>query len=95
MGMEATFRKIIREENEKHLQDIKKLLDSHGYNEVPRFLKVPEAAEILRIGVTATYELCNQAEYNGFPAIREGRRIRIPYTALMNWIDQRARQAIS
>lgn len=92
--MEEAIRRIIREENEKHLQDIKHLLDKHGYNEVPRFLTVPEAAEILRIGRTATYELCRKSEYNGFPALREGNKIRIPYTALMNWIDQETKQVI-
>lgn len=94
MTFEDTIRQIIREENEKHLQDIKVLLESHGYKEAPRFLKVKEAAEILRIGITATYELCRQSEHNGFPAIREGSKIRIPYTALMNWIDQQTKQAI-
>lgn len=92
--MEESIRRIIREENEKHLEDIKCLLSQHGYNEVPRFLKVPEAAEILRIGLNATYELCQQSGHNGFPAIRERGKIRIPYTALMNWIDQQTNLAI-
>lgn len=94
MSMENAIRKIIREENEKHLHDIKDLLEKHGYNEVPRFLKVPEAAKILRIGKTATYELCQQSDHNGFPCIREGNRIRIPYTALMKWIEQRVEKVI-
>ncbi|SEP57734.1 DNA binding domain-containing protein, excisionase family [Virgibacillus subterraneus] len=94
MTFEESIRQIIREEIEKHLDDIKHLLESHGYNEVPRFLKVPEAAEILRIGKTATYELCQQAEVNGFPCIRDGNKIRIPYTALMNWIDQQSKHAM-
>ncbi|MUK89120.1 helix-turn-helix domain-containing protein [Ornithinibacillus sp. L9] len=92
MTFEDTIRQIIQEENEKHLDNIKRLLESHGYHEAPRFLTVPEAAEILRIGKTATYELCRQSENNGFPAIREGHKIRIPYTALMNWIDQQTNQ---
>lgn len=95
MSMEELIRKIVREENEKHLQDIKKLLVSHGYKEVPKFLTVPEAAEILRIGRTATYELCQRSEQNGFPCLRDGNKIRIPYNALMNWIEQRTNQAIS
>mgnify|MGYP001163261047 FL=1 len=94
MSMEEAIRRIIREENERHLQDIKKLLETHGYKEVPRFLTVPEAAEILRIGRTAAYELCQQSEHNGFPCIRDGHKIRIPYNALMNWIDQQTNQAI-
>lgn len=88
MSIEESIRQIIREENEKHLQDIRLLLESHGYKKAPRFLTVPEAAEILRIGRTAAYELCRQSDHNGFPCIREGKKIRIPYQALMNWIDQ-------
>lgn len=94
MSMEEAIRQIIREENERHLRDIEKLLESHGYRKTPRFLTVPEAADILRIGRTATYELCRQSEHNGFPCIREGNKIRIPYNALMNWIDQKVNQAI-
>ena len=94
MSMEESIRRIVREENEKHLQDIKRLLESHGYNEVPRFLTVKEAAKILRFGITRTYELCQQSKHNGFPAIRDGNKIRIPYTALMNWIEQQTKQAI-
>ncbi|WP_202882518.1 helix-turn-helix domain-containing protein [Gracilibacillus saliphilus] len=90
MSMEESIRQIIREENEKHLENIKELLQSHGYKESPRFLTVREAAEILRIGRNATYELCHQSEHNHFPVIREGNKIRIPYTALMNWIDKQA-----
>lgn len=94
MSMEESIRQIIREENEKHLEDIKMLLNHHGYKEIPKFLTVPEAAKILRIGRTSTYELCRQSEHNGFPAIKEGQKIRIPYSALMNWIDQKTNQAI-
>lgn len=92
--MEESIRKIIREENEKHLKDIQNLLESNGYKETPRFLKVPEVAEILRIGRTTAYELCRQSEHNGFPVIKDGQKIRIPYNALMNWIDQQTNLAI-
>lgn len=94
MSMEEMIRKIVREENEKHLEDVKYLLSSHGYNETPQMLKVPEAAKVLRIGVTATYELCHQSEANGFPCFREGNRIRIPYNALIDWIDENSKQVI-
>lgn len=96
MSMEDTIRRIIREENEKHLDDIKCLLESHGYKEAPKMLTVKEAAKILRKGITATYELCRQSEYNGFPAIQEveGSPIRIPYNALMNWIEQQTKHVV-
>lgn len=93
MSMEEAIRQIIREENEKHLHDIKCLLESHGYTEAPVMLTVKEAAGILRKGITATYELCRQSKFNGFPAIQEdeGAPIRVPYTALLNWIDQQTK----
>lgn len=96
MSMEEAIRRIVREENEKHLEDIKCLLESHGYKEVPKFLSVREAAKIMRMGRTSTYELVKQKEHNGFPAFREseGAPIKIPYTALMNWIDQQVKQVI-
>ncbi|WP_174615248.1 helix-turn-helix domain-containing protein [Virgibacillus ihumii] len=94
MSFEDTIRQIVREENEKHLNNIKKLLKEHGYQEAPRLLKVPEAAQILRIGRTATYELCHQSEHNGFPCIREGNKIRIPYTSLMNWVEEQTKDVV-
>ncbi|GIO23931.1 helix-turn-helix domain-containing protein [Oceanobacillus sp. J11TS1] len=93
MSMEESIRQIIREENEKHLRDIERMLQSHGYKNTPRFLTVPEAAEILRVGKSAVYELCRQSKHNGFPSIKEAEKIRIPYSALMNWIDQQIKQA--
>lgn len=96
MSMEESIRRIIREENEKHLRDIECLLESHGYKEAPKMLTVKEASKILRKGITATYELCRQKEFNGFPAFQEaeGGPIRIPYNALMNWIDQQTKHVV-
>lgn len=93
MSMEETIRKIIREENQRHLQEIKHLLENHGYHEAPRTLSVKETAEILGLGLTKVYDLVNNDE-TGFPHIRAGGRIVIPYNALMNWINQRVNQAI-
>ncbi|MGJ9460323.1 helix-turn-helix domain-containing protein [Oceanobacillus sp. CF4.6] len=94
MSFEETIRQIIREENEKHLEDIKCLLNSNGHQEIPKMLTVEQAAKILDFGLNKTYELIHQAEHTRFPFIRDGRKIRIPYSALMNWIDQQAKQAI-
>jgi len=96
MSMEEAIRRIVREENEKHFGEIKSLLGSliHKEDEIPRMLKVPEAAKVLRIGLTATYELCQQAEHNGFPCFKEGNRIRIPYHALIDWIDEQVKQVV-
>lgn len=94
MSIEESIRQVIREENEKHLNDIKCLLADHGYNSTPRFLTVEEAAKILRCGITKTYEMCRQAETTNFPAKRVGGRYKISYTALTNWIDQQDQQAM-
>jgi predicted DNA-binding transcriptional regulator AlpA len=91
--MEETIRQIVREENEKHLEDIKCLL-KQGHNEKPRFLTVSEAAKTVGLGKTAIYELCRQSSYNGFPCIKETNKLLIPYTSLIEWMEQRANQAI-
>ncbi len=93
MSMEESIRRIIREENEKHLEEIKCLL-KQGHNDTPRFLTVPEAAEVVNLGKSAIYELCKQSSYNGFPCIKETNRLLIPYTSLIEWMEQRANQAI-
>lgn len=94
MSMEESIRQIIQEENKQHLEDIKRLLESHGYQEAPRTLSVKEAASILGFGITKTYEMIQRGDETGFPFIRDGGRIIIPYNALMKWIDQQTNQAI-
>ena len=91
MTMEEVIRRIVREENERHLEEIKSLLDSYIGDEVPKTLSVKEAAEILGFGINKTYELIHRAEETKFPHIRDGKRIRIPYQALINWMNERAR----
>lgn len=43
--------------------------------DLPRFLTVPEAAAVLRLGLTATYEAITRGQ---IPAVRFGRKIRVP-----------------
>ncbi len=54
-----------------------------------RFLRVDEAARILRIGRSAAYEQANRwIETNGqcgLPAVKVGRMIRIPAAVLEAW----------
>ena len=50
MSMEEMIRQIVREENEKHLQDIKRLLESYSLNDEPKTISVKEAAKILGFG---------------------------------------------
>jgi len=94
MSMEEMIRQIVREENEKHLQDIKRLLESYSLNDEPKTISVKEAAKILGFGVNKTYEMIHQAEHTGFPHIRDGKKIRIPYQAFIAWMNERAKQAI-
>jgi excisionase family DNA binding protein len=53
------------------------------------FLRVDEAADILRIGRSAAYELAHQwiatSGARGIPAIKVGRMIRIPKAAFERW----------
>jgi excisionase family DNA binding protein len=46
---------------------------------LPAFLTVPEAAQILRLGRSAAYEAVARGE---LPAVRFGRRLRVPRHAL-------------
>lgn len=95
MSMEESIRRIVREENEKHLDDIKCLLDSYLHEEdEPKTLSVKEASAILGFGINKTYEMIQQAESTGFPHIRDGSRIRIPYQAFVYWMNETAKQVI-
>lgn len=85
MSFEDTIRQIIREENERHLEQIRKLLKEHGVQDKPKLLTVEEAAKILKMGKSSVYELTHRID---FPVIRDGRKVRIPYSALINWIER-------
>ena len=56
---------------------------------VPLFLRVAEAARVLRISKTAAYELANEwiatGGAAGMPAIRVGRMIRVPIETFCDW----------
>ncbi|HBG01891.1 MAG TPA: DNA-binding protein [Firmicutes bacterium] len=56
------------------------------------FLTVSELTELLRIGRSSAYELCNS---NQFPVLRVGKTIRIPKKGLHDWIDEQAQQKCS
>lgn len=48
---------------------------------------VAEAAKLIGIDKHAVYCLCKTDD---FPSITIGRRVLIPYTSLVNWLEQKA-----
>lgn len=52
-----------------------------------RVLTGNEAAKILDVSKPTLYRLC---QTEGFPCIRVGRAIRIPYDALLRWMEESA-----
>jgi hypothetical protein len=62
------------------------LVDQHG-----PFLRVEEAAELLRISRTSAYALANRwldtDGVDGLPAVRIGRSIRIPTAAIERFAE--------
>jgi len=93
MNIEETIRQIVREENQIFLQEIKDLISTTKITNSPTILTVDQAAKILKMGKTSVYELTQRVD---FPAIRDGRKVRIPYEGLMNWIQKNSsnREAI-
>ncbi len=70
--------------------------DTHPATQsLPAFLRVDEAAKILRISRSAAYEMANAwfatNGETGLPAVRLGRSIRIPRTAVERLLDVGAR----
>ncbi len=60
----------------------------------PDFLSVREAAAVLRIGKSSAYDLANEfvdtSGVSGLKVIRVGRQLRVPRTALEDWLDAKA-----
>lgn len=55
----------------------------HTPEDLPLLLTVPEAARLLRIGVSRAYEMAQRGE---IPAIRIGHRVRVPRDELLRMI---------
>jgi excisionase family DNA binding protein len=54
-----------------------------GYTAEPALLRVEEAARILALGRSKTYELIARGE---LPSVRIGRAVRVPRNALQEWL---------
>ena len=59
--------------------------------DLPRFLTVEQAAKVLQLGRSKTYELTVEWERtdarSGIPFVWFGNQKRIPLEALMRWVD--------
>lgn len=62
-------------------------MNTQSYEQLPLSLTVPELAQALRIGRNSAYQLVNDGIIR---SIRVGRSIRIPRTAVMQFLENPA-----
>jgi len=67
------------------MNKIKKKVNS--FEELPIILTVDQLSSIMGISLVGAYELTRQ---KNFPAIRVGRRITIPKSSLIKWLEGKA-----
>lgn len=79
---ESELRRLIREEVAALLEQMRR---SPVRDDLPPVLTVREAAEAARVSVYKMYDLTRRP---GFPAVRDGRMIRIPRDALFQWLER-------
>jgi excisionase family DNA binding protein len=53
-------------------------------------LKPTEAAEVIGLGRSKTYELISKGL---IPSVRIGKSVRVPVAALRNWVEQQIQQS--
>lgn len=61
----------------------------NDYEEIkvqPLLLTIPQVMECLALGRNKVYDLINK---EGLPVKRFGRSVRVPYTALEQWLERR------
>ncbi|MFP7170811.1 helix-turn-helix domain-containing protein [Terribacillus sp. 7520-G] len=90
--LEAKFREIQREENKKMLESIRLMLEEHMAPQGDKLLNPNEAAEILGYAPSTVYELCRQ---DAFPTVRDGRKVRISYIGLQQWIKEKSQNQLA
>jgi excisionase family DNA binding protein len=59
----------------------------NNYGQLPLILTVDDLSRIMGISRVVAYEL---TKTKGFPIIRVGRRITIPKTAFIKWLDEKS-----
>ena len=88
MRHESTWR-MVRTRNQREGADVAVNDGARNAASTLRFLRVEEAARILRIGRSAAYEQANRWIATngqcGLPAVKVGRMIRIPAAVLEAW----------
>ena len=52
-------------------------------------LKPTEAAEVIGLGRSKTYELISKGL---IPSVRIGKSVRVPVASLRNWVDEQVRE---
>ncbi|MCP8970538.1 helix-turn-helix domain-containing protein [Ectobacillus ponti] len=82
MSIEETIRAIVREEQQKFLEELKQLLASQ--QTANKVLKAKEAAAYLNISQSRIYDL---AHSEGFPVIWEGRKMLFLQKDLDAWLE--------
>ena len=60
-------------------------MSTQYFDNIPLVMTVPQAAKILQIGRNAAYQLVNTGQIR---SIRIGRTIRIPQSALLEYLNQ-------
>lgn len=86
MSFEETLRQIVREEilaAVEKLQTQQQVADP----DLPPVLTVEQAAKAMQIGVNKMYDLTRR---KGFPAVRDGWKIRISRDGMFRWFEQEA-----
>ncbi len=87
---EKNARKLLKDLNTHII--ISLIKPTKNGNDLRLVLTVPEVAKLLRINKTKIYEL---AKTNSIPHFRDGNRIIIPITALVDWLDQTSWERIA
>ena len=82
---EDVIRKIVQEEFQNALTQLKQELALS--NKMDEILTVEETAKLMKISKVRVYEL---ARHHDFPAIRDGKKVRIHTQSLMKWLESKA-----
>lgn len=62
-------------------------MSNFNYDDYPEILNAEEVAKILRISRQGAYNLLNSHD---FPTLKVGRRLMVPKSKLINWIDEKS-----